>query len=142
MGSPNILRRRIASIATIFAITTIAFVAGESLAARYALVREIQLQAQILARNGPILASCKIDKCDPNLQAILIQANDTAMRQYTLLNKTYGDLLHRYAYYTTWPFLFSFYSSQKDIIDSGRRTIEYYEKLGCGLNGVACEPQH
>lgn len=128
------MRNSKVKIVWIIALLLIGFVGGEMVSGRYALLREAQLQAEVMARNGPILASCIIEDCDKNLQQILVQANDTAMKQLVLLESR--GLHDRIFNYIAWPVIFSVYSSAKSPSADEMKT--YYEKLGCGLDGVIC----
>ena len=131
-------KNKLAGIVGVFSAILIAFITGEALGAKYALIREMQLYEEMLARNLPILSYCKINQCDEELQKILIQENDTAIQQYVLLERTYTNTLNRNVWYATWPIVFSLYSAPKSVTPS-ERLRGYYKKLGCGLNGVICQ---
>ena len=129
--------KKLVGIALILSVILIAFVVGESLGARYALIREMQLHETVLARNLPIFSYCKVNRCDENIQKALLQANDAAIQQYALLENTYMDTLNRSFWYVTGPVGFSLYFDPQSVTPTERLRGQY-KKLECGLNGIVC----
>src|SRR5262245_49346098 len=128
---------KIFRIALILFAISIAFIVGESLGARYALIREMQLHEAMLSRNLPIFSYCKVSRCDENIQRALLQENDTAFQQYAALENTYVDTLNRSLWYVAGPIGFSIYFDSQSVTTS-ERIREHYKKLGCGLDGTIC----
>ena len=134
----QILRNRFTRVTLLAASIALAFAIGESLGARYALIREMQHHEGTLLRNLSVLAICKHEPCNEAFQRMLIQGNDDAMSQHVALEEANKNILSRIFWYTTWPVNYALFSSQN--ANTSARLRELYRKLNCGLNGMVCVP--
>ncbi len=130
-------QKKLGRTIAIFVSVLIAFIAGEALGSNYALLKEMQLHEQILVRNLSIFSKCKSNQCNQDFQESLVQENDIAIQQYTLLEATSKSILNRGFWYTIGPLAFAIYNNQS--VTPSERLRGYYEKLGCGINGVICQ---
>lgn len=131
-------RKRIPAVLAFLGAVLIAFIAGESLGAQYALIQEAQLAGIVLAMNGPIFSHCKARGCDRFLQHQLVAENDIVLQQHQSLESTYRTLAGRVFYYTVLPVATVFAADTEDELRGDHRAIEMYKRLGCGLHGVIC----
>ena len=134
-------RKRIPAVLAVLGAVLIAFIAGESLGAQYALIQEAQLVGIVLAMNGPIFSHCKARGCGGFPQHQLVTENDIVLQQHQRLESTNRTLAGRVFYYTVWPVVSVFAADTKDELRGDHRAIEMYKRLGCGLHGVICKPK-
>ena len=135
------VKNRTITFLIIFGTILLAFMAGEWIASRYALINEMQMQIGVLAHNGPILSECKATGCDAVREQLLISENDLAMRRYRLLERLWQEPGARFTYSAIWPIIFSMYTDTRNIMQVNDHVLEVYRRLGCGLNGVICNPK-
>jgi len=132
------LKKNAIYVLLVIFVTTVAFIVGAALGAKYSIAREMQLHEEVLIRNLPILAECKLHECNKILQQLLVQENDAAIDQYTSLERESTNRFFLNFGHGVWSIVYTLYSDSGSVTPS-KRLREYYKKMGCGLSGIICQ---
>jgi hypothetical protein len=115
------------------------FVIGAGMAMQASIWMSLNESELTLITNYSILRDCKRHPCDDAIQKQLVEENDEALQRMADRKGTLsGNIISWYLGSAAFAAVFPIYAPNDERTFDAAKTP--YEKLGCGLQGILCNP--